>query len=192
MISHIKGTILAKGKETVIVETVSGVGYTLFLPVLQVIALSVGGEVAYFTYMKVSESDMQLFGFETIPQKEFFELLLSVKGVGPKAALRILSLGTLDEIQGAIARSDVKYLTAVQGMGKKTAERLVVELKSKIAPKGIAENVSTSENLGEVMDALVNLGYTAVDVREVIKQLDGENSTEVLLKQSLQLLSNSK
>ena len=138
--------------------------------------------------MKVSDQAIELYGLETAEEREFFELLMNVSGVGPKAAMKVLSLGTLSEIQSAIARGDVKYLTAVQGMGTKTAERLVVELKSKVqSPKFKVGDSGASETIAEVIEALVGLGYTRDEARSIVTQIDTtDKSTEELLKLALQ------
>ncbi|MCB9798683.1 Holliday junction branch migration protein RuvA [Candidatus Nomurabacteria bacterium] len=189
MIAFIQGTVQEKGKESILILTNSGVGYAIFMSVLDVAQIEKGSTVSLYTHLKVSENDMQLFGFTSFQQQAFFELLLSVKGVGPKAALRILSLGSLEEIQGAIARSDVKYLTAVQGMGGKTAERLVVELKSKVGVLAQSHDVDIdSEAMGEAFEALVSLGYNGNEVREVLKSLDFSQTSAHLIKQALKQL----
>ena len=111
--------------------------------------------------------------------------LLTVSGVGPKSAMNILALGSIDDIKSAIVRGDVKYLTAVQGMGKKTAERMVVELKSKIAVKDIGQDI-TGGILSEVMDGLVSMGYTRSEAKDVVQTLDPKGKdTETLLKEAL-------
>lgn len=188
MIGFLTGKLQEKNKDGFLILTPSGVGYSVHVSVQQLAEQEVGTEVSLYTYLKVSETDLQLFGFQSKAEKAFFELLLSVKGVGPKAALRILSLGSIEEIQSAIARGDVKYLTAVQGMGKKTAERLVVELKSKVASLGESEVSGDSESFGEAFEALVGLGYNGSDVREVMKILDPTLTSPELIKLSLKQL----
>ena len=188
MISYITGTIQSKSSTDIVLLTSGGVGYAVAMSRSAIALLQIGQELALFTYMKVSDSDLSLFGFETPDQRNFFELLLSVKGVGPKSAMNILSLGSIDDITGAIARGDATYLSAVQGMGKKTAERLCVELKNKVS-------VSATQNGGEqngdarkdVIDALVGLGYSKDESNQRIQTLDTAGKTsEELIRMALQ------
>lgn len=189
MIAFIRGTILGKGKDHLVVETSGGVGYEIKMTLLQLSKFSLGQSVGLHTYLKVSDSAQDLYGFETTEEKSFFELLMTVSGVGPKSAMNILSLGNISQIQSAIARGDVTYLTSVQGLGKKTAERLVVELKNKIT--GSLENISSSNSvestiLAEVIDGLMAMGYSREEAKEKVKGLEVKDlSTAQLLKIAL-------
>lgn len=188
MINFLHGTIHGKQKHSVTILTSGGVGYEVLLPKHVLLQISIGEAVAMPIYTKVSDSAIQLFGFEDITQKAFFQLLLSVKNVGPKSALNILSIGSIDDITDAIARGDAKYLSAVQGMGKKTAERLVVELKEKIGKTKQKEDIPEAygEQMADVIDALVSLGYSKDEAKERIQRLDvAGKSTEQLLKEAL-------
>jgi Holliday junction DNA helicase RuvA len=190
MISYLSGTVIAKAKQSVTLQTSGGVGYEVFLSPLQVLEQTVGQKADFYTYLKVSDSDLQLFGFATIEAKAFFTLLLTVSGVGPKTAQNILSLGSHAEIQSAIARGDVKYLTGVSGLGKKTAERLVVELKGKIGNQesGI-KNQESSGMLTEVVDALVSMGYSREEARAAIETIDSTvTKTEDALRLALKAI----
>ena len=191
MISFIKGTIHSVDKDNVVVQTTGGVGYKIFLSKNIVLKYLPGKEVSFFTYLKVSDSALDLYGFENTEQKEFFELLLSVSGVGPKSAMNILNLGSIDDIKGAIARQDVKYLTTVQGMGQKTAERLVVELKNKIGKmENMAEITGDSQILADVIDGLASMGYGKEEAKDTVKSIDTKNkTTEQVLREALKRLS---
>ena len=191
MISFIKGTIHSVDKDNVVVQTTGGVGYKIFLSKNIVLKYLSGQEVSFFTYLKVSDSALDLYGFENTEQKEFFELLLSVSGVGPKSAMNILNLGSIDDIKGAIARQDVKYLTTVQGMGQKTAERLVVELKNKIGKmENMAEITGDSQILADVIDGLASMGYGKEEAKDTVKSIDTKNkTTEQVLREALKRLS---
>jgi len=124
-----------------------------------------------------------------LAEKELFLKFLDVNGVGPKSALHLISLGSVEEISSAIARGDINYLTKVSGIGKKTAERIVVELKSKMSKLGIDNLELDNGQLGEVMDALVSLGYSKDEAREVVKNLDSEGkNSEELIRQALMIL----
>jgi Holliday junction DNA helicase RuvA len=191
MISFVTGKIIELNKDSLIVLTASGVGYELNMPPAKVLKYKLGQEMPFFTYLKISENDMSLYGFESTADKAFFTMLLSVSGVGPKSAMNILGLGSAEEIKSAIARKDVKYLTAVQGMGKKTAERLVVELKSKVKDFDVSgESANDSQILADVIDGLGAMGYSREEVKYVIKNINTEKkTTEELLKIVLQKLS---
>jgi Holliday junction DNA helicase RuvA len=180
MISLIQGKIVAKNNNEMVVMTASGVGYRIMASPAAFAIAPVGGEIVINTYLVVKEDSQSLFGFANIAEKELFKNFISVSGVGPKTALHLLELGSVEEITLAIGRSDVDYLTKVSGIGKKTAERLVVDLKSKVA-KGMSEagvKVATGDVMGDVIDALVTLGYSALQARDVIKSIDsaGKNS----------------
>jgi len=191
MISSLTGKIIEKNKSSLTLLTTGGVGYEINMPSLCLSKFAEDQEVSLYTYLKVSDSSLSLFGFETKDQREFFQLLLSISGVGPKSAMNILSLGSIDDIKSAIKRGDVKYLTAVQGMGKKTAERMVVELKSKI--KDTAISTQSNEQSGilvEVMEGLISMGYSSFEAKETIRHLEPmDKSVEKLLREALQILN---
>ncbi len=189
MITLLTGTIHSISSTGFVLMTSGGVGYELTTTRVFASEQTVGAEITLNTYLKVSEQAMQLFGFASVEERAFFQLLLSVSGVGPKSAMNILALGSVGEIEAAIAREDATYLSAVQGIGKKTAERMVVELKAKVA-KGTKEaNVSQSGTmLAEVIDALVSMGYAKDEVTLIVKNLDGDD-TEVLLRKALKMLA---
>jgi len=136
---------------------------------------------------------MDLYGFRTKEEKSFFSLLLSVSGVGPKSAMNILAIGSIHDIEDAILRADAKYLSAVQGIGKKTAERMVVELKSKMQKRSSSGEVRQTAGgniLEEVIDGLVSMGYSKEDARAAALTCDADGkSTEQLLRDALQTLS---
>ncbi len=183
MIALLKGTVTAKHKTSIVLMTSGGVGYEVYMQPLKVLSAVIGNEMTLYTYLKVSDSALDLYGFEHAEDKDFFSLLMTVSGVGPKTAMNILSLGSMKDIGSAIGRGDVKYLTAVSGLGKKTAERLVVELKTKIGSQGGSSSVQGDSGvLGDVIEALIGLGYSAEDAKSVVTSLDaeGKNTEEVL------------
>lgn len=194
MIALLSGVVVEKTSTGILLETSGGVGYEIILTTSDVSEIGLGSSIKIFTHLKVSDSAQELFGFQTGAARDFFKILLTVSGIGPKSAMNILSLGDIENIQGAIARGDVKYLTSVQGMGKKTAERLVVELKNKFIVRGNAGQsiggTIDSGPLGEVVEGLMAMGYSQAEAREVVQNLDsaGKNS-EGLLREALKLLS---
>ena len=169
------------------VMTVSGLGYEIHVGSGQVVRWSGGQVVTLYTYLKVSDQALDLYGFETIDEREFFELLMTVSGVGPKSAMHIMSLGSMMEIKAAIARGDAAQLSNVQGIGRKTAERLVVELKGKVSgQRSAVSGQPDSEALGEVIEALVGLGYGREEARMVAQRLPAAGkTTEELLRLAL-------
>ncbi len=193
MIFLITGIIADKTHDVITVMTSSGIGYGVRVARTLALSAKEGNDIKLHTYLKVTDQSQELFGFETKEERVFFDLLIGVSGVGPRSAMNILSVGSVEQIQSAIARGDVTYLSAVQGIGKKTAARLVVELKSKVQALGasidFASDVSGSV-LSEVVDGLVTLGYSRDEARATVKDMDTtDKNTETLLKEALQSLS---
>lgn len=186
MISVITGKILAKSENKVTVLTVGGVGYEVMVNIRSSEHWTVGMEVSILTYLAVRESALDLYGFANAQEKDLFEKFLLVSGIGPKTALHLLSLGTVTEISNAIAQEDLAYLTNVSGIGRKTAERILVELKNKMGV-GVVGEAGIDSSLGDVIEGLMALGYSLVEARNAVKNLDikGKNS-EQLLKEALQ------
>lgn len=187
MISYLIGKIHEKSKDSVTVLTIGGVGYAVRMPAFRITELLKDAEVTLHIYTRVTENAIDLFGFQSVSERFFFELLLTVKGVGPKSAMNILALGSIDQIKDAIARGDAVYLSSVQGMGKKTAERLCVELKGKIKDQGPKiKDQRGSTVMAEVIDGLVALGYAKQEAKEKVQALDtAGKTTEQLLKEAL-------
>lgn len=161
MIAHLRGTLLAKHPNQAIVE-IHGVGYDVVISVPTFSELpAAGAEVALHIHMHVREDALNLYGFLRLAEKHLFEKLLTVSGIGPKLAITILSGIPADEMVAAIRGSDVARLTRIPGIGKKTAERMCLELRDKLAPAGVVEmSASASSPVEEdVVSALVNLGY---------------------------------
>lgn len=192
MISFIQGKIISKTENSIIVLTAGWVGYEVRMQVCKCASVQVGNEIGVHTYLAVRENAMELYGFENEVDKELFLQFLNVSGIGPKTAMHLLSLGSVDEISNAIGRGDVAYLTNVSGIGKKTAERIVVELKEKIKRLKDYKNAggdSFGGVLGDVVQALIGLGYSADEAREVVKDLktDGKDAGK-LVKEALRRL----
>jgi len=184
MISYLSGKIKYKSAKSLTLE-INGVGYEVFVsePVLGKIKIDENKEFFIFNYIR--EDAFNLYGFETIEEKNFFELLLSVSGVGPKSALQTLSIAKLSEIKRAILRDDPSLLRKVSGIGVKTAERIVVELKNKLDNIIINKNekidLSSSGQAG-AFEALQGLGYSAQEVRDALRQVpsDIEDEDEII------------
>ncbi|MFA7314945.1 MAG: Holliday junction branch migration protein RuvA [Candidatus Magasanikbacteria bacterium] len=189
MISFIVGTIKSKGKSDVTVLTSSGVGYEINISSSFLADLKLEEKIEIYTYLKVAETALELFGFRNLEEKNFFELLISIKGLGPRGGLNILALGSIEEIKNAIARGDVSYLTQVSGIGRRTAERLVVELKNKIVlnlKSNNQEKELIGDKLSDVVEALMAMGHSKDEARDIVKSLDAKDKTvEELLRLAL-------
>jgi Holliday junction DNA helicase RuvA len=183
MISYLKGTILEKGLTYIILEN-GGIGYKIFVTP-ETLQVPAGYNVALFTYHKVSDDGQSLFGLTDFNTLQFFELLITVSGVGPKVALAILSAARVDAVRQAIANQDAGVFTRISGVGLKTAEKIIVELKNKVT--GDKSQATSSD----VFDALLALGYGQREVREAVNKLDGSLSQQAQLKQALKLLGKS-
>lgn len=198
MIAHLTGKILQKQPNCVIVD-VGGVGYEVIIPLSTFYELGeVGSEVSLNIYTYVREDSIQLFGFRTAREKSLFLKLMAVSGIGPRLAIAILSGMPASELIPAICNNDLAKLLAIPGVGRKTAERIVVELRDKlkslrdeaeeVAAKGAAEPTV----MEDVTEALIALGYPkAVAERAVAAALieDGERTIEAILKRALRRLS---
>lgn len=185
MIGLVAGILLEKNGPVLLVETSGGVAYEISVTPARAAESIIGASTRVYTYLKVSDSAQELFGFGTTAERDFFRLLLTVSGIGPKSALNILGLGSIANIQAAIARGDIAYLTSVQGMGKKTAERVVVELKAKLKGATSAEGelpTGATDVLGDVVDGLVAMGYSAAEARQAAQSLStvGKDSGQLL------------
>lgn len=198
MIAYLEGRLAEKKPTTAIVD-VKGVGYSVNIPISSFEKLpEVGSAVKLFTCTYVREDAFQLFGFATTPEKELFELLISVNGVGPKSALGILSSISVEDFQASILEENIDMLTKISGVGNKTAQRLIVELKEKIAKSFILpekEKTSTDHKSEEAILAMVSLGYNKYEARKIIDQVlekDKKLSLEELLKKALNFNPNSK
>lgn len=196
MIAHISGTLAQKIPGEAIVN-VGGVGYQVFIPLNVFYRLpEIGAPVNLQIYTHVREDALQLFGFHDPAEKQVFLLLIGVSGIGPKLAVNILSGIAAEELSQALKEGDQVRLVAIPGVGRKLAERMIVELKDKfatLAPAGVesAKTDGGSQLLHDAVSALVNLGYKRPEaekvVREVLKR--GEGSLENLLKETLRRMS---
>ncbi len=195
MIAHLTGKIISK-KPTQITLDVNGVGYLINISINTFDKVEeIGKQVSLHTYLSVKEDSLTLFGFYTLPEKELFEILISVNGVGPKLAINILSGITADEFKDAVVNRNISRLVAIPGVGKKTAERMIIELRDKIF-KLSDSDTSISPKSYTVKDdavaALIGLGYnhkTADNVTRTLIDEKSEISLEDLIKESLQKLN---
>ncbi len=190
MIAHLRGKLAQKDSARVIVD-VHGVGYEVFIPLTTLSALpDIGADVSIDIHTHVREDIIALYGFSTRRERGIFEKLMTISGIGPKLAVTILSGGSVEDLVTAIKRGDLPRLTAIPGVGKKTAERIVLELKDKLAEFAEAPARSTVEM--DVLSALENLGYNrALSEAAVARATDSDGAApfEVLFKRSLQILT---
>jgi Holliday junction DNA helicase RuvA len=186
VISYLRGNLLTIERGKLIIDC-NGVGYLVSVPTNLVNEVIVGKEVEVFTYTYVKEDVVALFGFKDLEGLRLFERLISVSGIGPKTGMSIMMAGNSSEIVGAIRGGKVDFFTKVPGIGKKNAQRLIVELRNKLG--GDADDVAyLSEETEEVVEALMNLGFSKKDAIEAVKQVDKSLPVEDQIKLSLKLV----
>lgn len=173
MISYLKGKIIYKLKNNIVLE-VNNIGYTIFVSDNFLNELKTSQLLEVFTHQHVKEDALDLYGFKSLAELEFFKLLISISGVGPKSALSVLAIANLDDIKDSIVRGDSHLLTKVSGIGKKTAERVVLELKDKLLKMGGDYDLSEAGFFGDEIDALMALGYSILEAREALKRVDND------------------
>ena len=192
MIGYLRGKITYVFSDFCFLEA-NGTGWRVFVPEMTLRNLHVGDEAMLFTYLNVREDAMLLYGFATREDYETFMLLISVSGIGPKGAMGILSSITVDRLCQAIQGKQVNVLTKLPGIVKKSAERLILELKDKLKPSGDISLDDTAEPVQEIADdkmseaaaALSSLGYTAAEISPILKKAANLKSTEEIIKFAL-------
>lgn len=188
MIGYISGTIIAVQEKNVIVDT-GGIGYKVFVTPAFIQTISVGSEVSLWIYTAVREDTLDLFGFESLSIQEIFELLINVSGIGPKSALGILSVADTSSLIHAIKNENVGYLTQVSGVGKKTAEKIVLELKDKVEKLSLEHHYEEADHMRDVVDALLSMGYHERAVRTTLSSLETESqTTSEIIREALKVL----
>ena len=195
MIAYVKGKLEVKTKDYIVVD-VMGIGYKIFMSDTSINELEKGKEVKIYTYMKVSENDMSLYGFLNNEELVTFELLITVGGIGAKSAISILSNITPSKFALAVISSDINTLKKLPGIGAKTAQRIILELKDKMkTDNAIEEDVTVKTAIkldnkaNDAAEALCVLGYARKDVETVLEKIDTQNLTvEDIIKQGLKYL----
>ena len=198
MCAYIKGSIELKTKDYIVVD-INGLGYKVFMSQNNINTIGEIHEIVkVFTYVRVREDDISIYGFKTQEQLKMFELLISVSGVGAKSALVMLSCIEPSDFAIAVISNNVKVLTQVPGIGNKSAQRIILELKDKLKAEQSEESIEnaklkstkTTENIEEAIAGLMVLGYSRKDIEKAFNHLDVDNlSTEDLIKKGLILLS---
>lgn len=191
MYYYIKGTLVQKNDNYIVVDA-NGVGYMIYTSLNSMQNTGeIGKKITIYTYLHVREDVMDLFGFTTIEEKNMFMQLISVSGVGPKAALSILSVTTPAKFAVAVTTNDVKTITKASGVGPKMAQRVILELKDKMKTDELEIDLEDesddilSDNRSEAISALVVLGYSSNDAQKAVKGIDGTLSVEEIIKKAL-------
>ena len=185
MIASISGTVQSKGLDWLLVATSSGVGYKVSTTHAVVADYSINAPVSLLTYLVVREDQMSLYGFLTEAELNFFTQLIGVSGVGPRSALGVLNAGKVEELRSAIAGGEVAIFTTISGIGKKTAERIIVELKGKLD----FNDTKFAGDARDLLTALTSLGYNAYEVKQILSDIPKDLSdTEDRIKYALKLL----
>lgn len=192
MIAHISGKIAEKFNGSIIVD-VSGVGYEVIVPQYEYDKAMLDNSIKLYTYHHIREQSQELFGFSSLAAKKIFELLITVQGIGPKAGIAIMSLGDYEQVRNAIANEDSEYIQKANGVGKKSAERVIVDLKDKV---GIATSYNAEEEKAngdisgdEALEALVALGFNLKDailsLKDIPEDLPVSERVKIALKNGI-------
>lgn len=195
MIAYLKGKLVIKSVDYIVID-VQGIGYKVYMSKTAIDKLEEEKEVKVYTYLKVREDDISLFGFNTLEELHMFELLISVGGIGAKSAIAILSNITPSKFALAVITSDVNTLKKLQGIGPKTAQRIILELKDKIKTEEAIENQENTikqeeqiqEDMEELIQALQVLGYRRYEINNILPKIK-EETLEDRIKEALQYLA---
>lgn len=192
MIANIEGQVIALNPDSIVVK-ISGVGFHIFVPTHLLSTVHIGSHVSLFTYLSVREDNLSLFGFSTAEEKTFFTLLLGVNGVGPKLALAGISTLNPDTIRRAVTSEQAEIFCQIPGIGKKTAQRILLHLQGKVTDVEGLESISTWDDVDtQVMEALVVLGYSVVEAQAALQTIpyDAPKDIETRIKLALRYFSN--
>ena len=197
MISFLRGKIVSKNENSVIID-VNGVGFCVNMPTSDIAKSgAVGEDITAHTYLSVSETGMQLFGFLSADKMEYFNKLISISGIGPKAALSVLGTLSVQDLAFAIISEDVKSITRAPGIGPKAAQRIILELKGKIDTQstvGVSQTENTQFTVRAdtgAVNALIALGASPSEAQKAVMQIDAASmSTEDIIKEALRRMSN--
>lgn len=191
MIAHIRGVVEEKFGANGLIVDVSGVGYEMLVPVPDYENANLGEEKKFYTYHQVRENAEELYGFSSLVAKKLFELLISVQGVGPKAGIAIMSLAEAEEVRNAIANGDIAFVSKASGVGKKSAERVIVDLRDKVGipskygATDVKYGVKKVDETDEALDALIALGFPLKEATAALKKVPVELSVEERVRLAL-------
>jgi Holliday junction DNA helicase RuvA len=193
VIGSVRGCVIERSASGEALVEVGGVGYRVQVPISAVPTLEAGAQAFLFTHLHVRDDAMVLFGFPTRDERDTFEALIGATGVGPKLALAILSVHAPSALRRCLADDDLDALVLVPGVGKRTAQRLLIELKARLDVPDLdltaVPGSPSSSARAEVRDALAGLGYSPEEVRETLGQLSDDGTVEELLRDALRLLA---
>jgi len=194
MIGSVRGTVLERAMSGEVLVEVGGVGYRAHVPLGALATLEPGAPAFLFTHLHVREDAMVLYGFPTREERDTFEALIGASGVGPKLALAVLSVHSPAALRRAVAEEDLEALTLVPGVGKRTAQRLMVDLEARLALPDIdlSPTPGHSSARAEVREALTGLGYGADEVRDVLARIADDGRVEELLRDALRRLAAAR
>ena len=188
MIGSIKGKIILKTDKFLIVET-GGVGYKVSVsPDVLSKAKKLSDEISLWTHTHVREDILDLYGFLDREELEFFEMLINISGIGPKGALSILGIASIETLRKAISTGDTAYLTKISGIGRKTAEKIVIELRDKMASESSDKSDTSLQGELDALEALKSLGYSQNEAREALKKVSTELDTNKKIREALKVL----
>ena len=198
MYSYIIGKVISKTKNILILEN-NNIGYEIYMTEIALSELNIDEEAKIYTYYNVSQDNISLFGFKNLEEKKMFENLISVSKIGAKTAIGILSSISTAEFAIAIITNDINRLSKLPGIGKKTAQRIVLEITDKVKTEEIIftedkeqksneQYITVSEKEKDVVEALKVLGYNIKEIEKIMKSLDINSSTEDMIKQALKIL----
>lgn len=191
MIAHIRGVVEEKFGANGIIVDVSGVGYEMLVPVPDFEACSLNEERKFYTYHQVRENAEELYGFSSLTAKKIFELLISVQGIGPKAGIAIMSLAEAEDVRNAIANGDIAFIAKAVGVGKKSAERVIVDLRDKVGipsrygATDVKFGAKVNEESDEALDALIALGFPLKEATAALSKVPNDLPVEERVKLAL-------
>ena len=195
MYYYIKGKYILKGENFVVIEA-GGIGYKIFTSAINLDKMPIAHEtITMYTHLYVREDTQDLYGFTTNEEITLFLQLMSVSGIGPKAALSIMSVTTPEQFAYAVITNDVKTITKAQGVGPKVAQRVILELRDKLkTADALPEDIKTAQieddnNRSEAINALIVLGYSQTDAKKAVMSVAGESNVEIIIKEALKLLA---
>lgn len=187
MIGKLKGKLVEVDKNIGLIETSGGVFYKVFLSPYLTSSLKLPVSLEIYTYLQVRDDALVLFGFQTKKEHDFFILLLTVSGVGPKTAFNVISATKVDETITAIKENDVDYFSRIPGLGKKTSMKIILELSQKLKEEFKMEKMYLTSDEQIVVDALVSLGYQAFEAKKILQQVPKNLCIEEKIKHALHI-----
>ena len=187
MIGKIKGTLAEIDANIALIDTESGVSYLVFVTPTFIQQHTLSSTVEIYTHLQIRDDAQVLFGFQNKKQRQYFELLLGISGVGPKTAFSIISFSSEDELIKAVRDNDISYFSRVPGLGKKTAMKIILEISQKLKSEFQMEKMYISEDDTVVVDALISLGFKAQAAREILQKVPQALSIEEKIREGIKL-----